>query len=153
MPMSGIVPVDANVISHGIQLAIAPVFMLTAVSALIGALATRLSRIIDRARDLDERLEARTIVNRAAAHWELERLKLRGRVVNWAVGLLTLSGTLIGVTVVALFLGETSLPRTEPLVPWSFLGGVTCFLLALLCFLAETLLATHSLNFGPKRQD
>ena len=151
--MIGVVPMDANAISHGIQLAIAPVFMLTAVAALIGALATRLSRIIDRARDLDERLEARTIANRAAAHWELQRLKLRGRVVNWAVGLLTLSGTLIGVTVVALFLGETSLPRTGPLVPWSFLGGVTSFLLALLCFLVETLLATHSLEFGSRRED
>ena len=144
---------DTNAISHGIQLAIAPVFMLTAVASLIGALATRLSRIIDRARDLDDRLEARTISNRAAAHWELSRLKLRGRVVNWAVGLLTLSGTLIGMTVVALFLGETSLPRTEPLVPWSFLGGVTSFLLALLCFLLETLLATHSLNFRSSSND
>ena len=43
-------------ISHAIQLAVAPVFMLTAIGGLIGALATRLGRIIDRARDLEERI-------------------------------------------------------------------------------------------------
>jgi hypothetical protein len=39
-------------ISHAIELAVAPVFMLTAIAGLIGALATRLGRIIDRARSL-----------------------------------------------------------------------------------------------------
>jgi Protein of unknown function (DUF2721) len=138
---------DANAVSHGIQLAVAPVFMLTAVASLIGALATRLSRIIDRARDLEERLDAGTINNHDAAYSELGRLKLRGSVVNWSVALLTLSATLIGATVMALFLGETTLPHSEQLVPWSFLGGVICFVLALLCFLVETLLASHVLNF------
>jgi MFS family permease len=138
---------DANAVSHGIQLAVAPVFMLTAVASLIGALATRLSRIIDRARDLEERLDAGTINNHDAAYSELGRLKLRGSVVNWSVALLTLSATLIGATVMALFLGETTLPHSEQLVPWSFLGGVICFVLALLCFLVETLLASHVLDF------
>ena len=138
---------DANAVSHGIQLAVAPVFMLTAVASLIGALATRLSRIIDRARDLEERLDAGTLNNHDAAFWELKRLKLRGSVVNWSVALLTLSATLIGATVMALFLGETTAPHSEQLVPWSFLGGVICFVLALLCFLVETLLASHVLDF------
>ncbi|HEV7822424.1 MAG TPA: DUF2721 domain-containing protein, partial [Burkholderiales bacterium] len=47
---------ETAAISHGIQLAVAPVFMLSAVSALIGALATRLSRIIDRARYIEDRI-------------------------------------------------------------------------------------------------
>jgi hypothetical protein len=138
---------DANAVSHGIQLAVAPVFMLTAVASLIGALAARLSRIIDRARDLEERLNAGTINNHDAAYSELCRLKLRGTVVNWSVALLTLSAALIGATVMALFLGETSAPHSERLVPWSFLGGVMCFVLALLCFLTETLLASYTLKF------
>jgi hypothetical protein len=139
---------DSSAISHGIQLAVAPVFMLSAVAALIGALATRLARIIDRARDIEERLAAGDIRNEEAAYWELNRLRLRGRVVNWSVGLLVVCAVLIGATVMTLFLGETSSPRTEKLVPWSFLGGITCFVLALLCFLVETLLATHTLRFA-----
>lgn len=72
-------------LTHGIQLAIAPVFLLTAVASLIGAVATRLARIIDRTRVLEERLEAQTIKNVEAAYLELDRLKLRGRLVNWAM--------------------------------------------------------------------
>jgi hypothetical protein len=139
---------DYTAASHGIQLAVAPVFMLTAIASLIGALATRLARIIDRARILEERLDDGTARHGANDHWELQRLKLRGSVVNWSVGLLTLSATLIATTVMTLFLGETTGPYTGRLVPWSFLGGVICFVLALLCFLLETLLATHVLNFG-----
>ena len=139
---------DVDSVSRGIQLAVAPVFMLTAVASLISALATRLSRIIDRARSLDERLDAGTIANPDRALMEIARLKIRGRVVNGAVALLTLSALLIGATVMALFVGETSAARTESIVPWSFLAGLACFVLALLCFLAETLLATHTLRFN-----
>ena len=49
---------DANAITHGIQLAIAPVFLLTAVAGMIGAVAARLARVIDRARLLEERVQA-----------------------------------------------------------------------------------------------
>ena len=50
-------PIDTDTVSHGIQLAVAPVFLLTAVSGMIGAVAGRLARIIDRARLLEERME------------------------------------------------------------------------------------------------
>jgi len=38
-------PAEINAVAHGIQLAVAPVFLLTAVSGLIGAAAGRLARI------------------------------------------------------------------------------------------------------------
>jgi len=43
-------------LGHVIQLAVAPVFLLSGVSGLLGVLTNRLSRIIDRARVLEERL-------------------------------------------------------------------------------------------------
>ena len=48
---------DLATVTHGIQLAVAPVFLLTAVSGMIAAVAGRLARIIDRARFLENRLE------------------------------------------------------------------------------------------------
>jgi hypothetical protein len=42
-------------LGHVIQLAVAPVFLLSGVSGLLGVLTNRLSRIIDRARVLEER--------------------------------------------------------------------------------------------------
>ena len=139
-------------ISHSIQLAVAPVFMLTAVAALLGALATRLARIIDRARTLEEKLEADEVKHLDDIHSELKRLRQRGRIVNSSMIMLTLSAVSIGATVMGLFLVETVASRSSAIVPWTFLGGVFLFVLALLCFLVETLLAGKSLNFGRRGQ-
>ncbi len=145
-----------DTVAHSIQLAVAPVFMLTAIAAMIGALAARLSRIIDRGRVLEEKLDA---VSEGAVlrhvddiHRELKLLRQRGRLVNLAVTTLTLAATMIAATVMTLFLGETSAVRTSTFVPWTFMSGVACFVLALLCFLVETLLAGKSLNFGKRHR-
>lgn len=135
-------------IAHGIQAAVAPVFMLTAVAAMIGALATRLSRIIDRARWIEERLDLQRFKNEEAAYWELRRLGLRGSVVNWSIGFLVFCALFIGATVAGLFLEVTMDGFKDDVVRWCFLGGILCFSLALVCFLAETLLATHTLRFS-----
>ena len=141
---------DLATVTHGIQLAVAPVFLLTAVSGMIGAVAGRLARIIDRARFLEDRLDASDVEKTKAAtmYGELRRLRQRGRLVNGCLALLTFCAILIGTTIVLLFLGETS---ELPIFRWAtgcFLTGVICFLFALVCFLTETLLATHMLNFA-----
>jgi hypothetical protein len=146
-------PVDADTISHGIQLAIAPVFLLTAVSGMIGAVANRLARIIDRARKLEEQLEAPLESARAdAIYIELGELRKRGLLANCSIALLTLCSFLIGITIIVLFLGETTNFKVLGTAMGCFLAGVICFLLALLCFMAETLIATRLLKFkrGPK---
>jgi len=61
--------------------------------------------------------------------------------------LLTFCAILIGLTIMALFLGETIEIQIFRVVTVLFLSGVTCFLLALMCFLAETLIASRVLNF------
>ncbi len=138
----------SNAILSAIQSAVAPVFMLTAIAAMIGTVATRLARIIDRARVLEERLESSAPINVKAASWELKRLKLRGRICNWSIGMLGICGMLIAATVMVLFMGETVSPRSERLVPWTFLSALALFVAALLFFLLETFLATHTLRFG-----
>jgi hypothetical protein len=140
-----------DTVAHSIQLAVAPVFMLTAIAAMIGALATRLARIIDRGRVLEDRLDdSAQSANEQHIHDELQQLRRRGRVVNAAMTLLTLAATLICATVLEIFLVETSNTRTLSLVPWTFMSGVICFVFALLCFLLETLMAGRSLNFGKR---
>ena len=141
---------DFATVSHGIQLAIAPVFLLTAVSGMIAAVAGRLGRIIDRARFLETLLEAVDVDTGKAGRMyaELRQLRQRGRLVNGCIALLTLCSMLIGVTIILLFLGETAELRSLKIASVCFLGGVLTFLLALLCFLAETLQATHVLKFA-----
>lgn len=141
--------VDHDIVTRGIQLAVAPVFLLTAVAGTIGAVAGRLARIIDRARLLEDRIEAAALGKRMdAAFEELEQLKTRGWLVNVCIALLTFCAILIGLTIVALFLVETTPLEVLRIATFSFLAGVICFLLALVCFLAETLLATRMLKFS-----
>lgn len=141
-------PADTSSITHGIQLAVAPVFLLTAVSGMIGAVASRLARIIDRARLVEDRARASTdseFLQRAQA--ELGELRLRGRLANGCIGLLTACAFLIGLTIILLFLGETTGAQIHRYAITSFLAGVGGFLLALVCFMAETVIATRLLNF------
>jgi hypothetical protein len=141
---------DLSTVTHGIQLAVAPVFLLTAVSGMIAAVAGRLARIIDRARFLENRLESGGVEHAKAIRMyaELRELRQRGWLVNSCIALLTFCAMLIGTTIILLFLGETSEINILRTATVCFLAGVVFFLLALLCFLAETLLATRLLKFA-----
>jgi len=140
---------DLDTVTHGIQLAVAPVFLLTAVAGMIGSVAGRLARIIDRARVLEDRIDKASAQDpMAAAYAELTQLRQRGALVNTCIALLTFCAIMIGLTIMALFLGETTEMQIFRIATILFLTGVTCFLLALLCFLTETLIATRMLKFG-----
>lgn len=141
---------DLATVTHGIQLAVAPVFLLTAVSGLIASVAGRLARIIDRARLLENRLEAGGVEESRAVkmYAELQQLRKRGWLVNASIALLTFCALLIGITIILLFLGETSEIPTLKIATICFLSGVICFLSALVCFLVETLMATKLLKFA-----
>lgn len=141
---------DLTTVTHAIQLAVAPVFLLTAVSGMIAAAAGRLSRIVDRARFLENKLEVGAVeeIRARKIYDELQSLRRRGWLVNSCIALLTFCAILIGLTIILLFLGETADVPTLRLATVSFLTGVLCFLSALLCFLGETVLATRLLRFA-----
>jgi hypothetical protein len=142
-------PLDLDTVSHGIQLAVAPVFLLTAVSGMIGVVANRLARIIDRARLLEDRMRgARADADQEADWQELIGLRRRGLLANASIALLTLCAFMIGLTIMVLFLGETIELQFLRISVVGFLTGVVCFLAAVGCFMVETLLATRLLNFG-----
>lgn len=141
--------IDASNVTHSVQLAVAPVFFLTAVAGMIGAVAGRLARIIDRARVIEERVRASNdeeFIDRGLR--ELNYLRTRGRIANWSIGLLTLCGFLIGLTIVFLFIGQAWAEQGQMVAVFLFLGGVFSFIAALACFMWETVLATDLLNFN-----
>ena len=81
---------DTASITHSIQLSIAPVFFLTAVSGMVGAVAQRLARIIDRARVIEDRIRERDDpAFTARGTRELVYLRRRGHIANVSIGLLT----------------------------------------------------------------
>ena len=150
--------IDVSNITHSIQLAVAPVFFLTGVAGMIGAIAGRLARIIDRGRVLEDRMGASKdpeFIQRSLL--ELGFLRRRGRLANLCIGLLTLCGALIALTIILLFISQTAHAELDArswslAAMFSFGLGVVSFVAALCCFMVETMMATRLLNFHPLRQ-
>ncbi len=77
-------------IAHAIQLAVAPVFLLTGVASILSVLTNRLGRIIDRSRFLHGKLlSLKGEKQDKEIHAELAVLTQRTRFINWAIGLCT----------------------------------------------------------------
>jgi hypothetical protein len=96
---------QTNDIGHVIQLAIAPVFLLTGVATKLTVLMNRLARIIDRTRDL--KIELRKGPDPECSE-ELDVLYQRWRLINYAITSSTGCGLLICLIIACLFLGDTT---------------------------------------------
>jgi hypothetical protein len=140
--------IEISGVAHSVQLSLAPVFFLTAVAGMIAVVAGRLARIIDRARTVEQIFQRSTnLADTERALRELQYLRSRGHLSNVSIGLLTLCGFLIGLTIMLLFVGEEWGVGAQRVAVFCFLSGVVSFICALAGFLWETVLATQLLDF------
>ena len=136
-------------ITSTIQLALAPVFLLMAVVALITAVSGRLARVIDRMRFIHAELLAEEgLPEKLRAHYLVEYIdvKRRGRLCAIAIFLDVLSGVLISLTVLELFFfqaGVLILSEGSYLI-YTFIAGLVCFVSALVMVLVEVVYAYRS---------
>jgi hypothetical protein len=136
-------------LGHVIQLAVAPVFLLTGVSGLLGVLTNRLARIIDRARQLEERVTRVGEGEQDRIHQELRLLSQRARLINTAVSLCTLCALLICAVIVALFVGAFLVTDVSLVIGVVFTAAMLALFSGLVSFLREIYVATRSLRIGP----
>jgi hypothetical protein len=115
---------NMGTIAHVIQLAIAPVFLLTAIGTLLTVTPNRLSRIIDRARNLEANL------------------------INRAITLATVAALLICTVIAILFLGDFIGFNIMFPVAFLFITAMLSLVGALLSFLREVFVATANLRIG-----
>src|SRR5205823_12362833 len=90
------------IISHAIQLAIAPVFLLTGIAGLLGVMANRLSRVIDRGRSLEESWANFDEQARDAVRGELAYLERRRRLASWSINFCTAAALLVCLVIAVL---------------------------------------------------
>jgi len=145
------VPTDTHIadIAHIIQLAVAPVFLLSGVGVTLTVLTNRLSRIVDRARVLEERLAAATETARSGLNTDLRTLASRARFINWAITLTTSCGLLVCLVIVSLFVGYFLGLDLSKTIAILFIVAMLAFVVAFVSFLREIFLATSSLRIGP----
>lgn len=143
-----ITELPVTTIAHAIQLAVAPVFLLTGVAGILSVLTNRLGRIIDRSRFLHGSSLPADETNQAI-QVELKSLKQRARLIHWAIGLCTTCLLLICSVVAVLFIGSFFALNMEVVIALLFVVAMLCLIMALLNFICEIYLATAHVRGGP----
>ena len=138
-------------IANVIQLSIAPVFMLTAVGSFLVVLTNRLGRAVDRARELEDRLDSLPAEPLQVALEELHVISRRVRWVNRAITSCTVCALLICFEIAALFSGAFLTVDVTHAAGWLFVLAMLALTFGLVAFLREVALATHHLRIGSHR--
>jgi hypothetical protein len=137
-------------VAHAIQLAVAPVFLLTGIAAILSVMTNRLGRVIDRARVMEERLEGASPESLAILRADLTVLSRRAKLNGRAITLCTTTALLVCTVIAVLFL--SAFLRFDASIPVAllFILAMFCFFLGLVYFLREIYLATVTLRIGPR---
>jgi len=133
-------------ISHVIQLAIAPVFLLTAVATMINAMNTRLGRIVDRRRVVQDRIDAMGGISNAGCADEMEHLRRRSRLIYFAMFGAVLAALLVCMVVAGSFLGALLGVDISREIAGLFIASMLAMIGALSLFLREVYLAVITGN-------
>jgi hypothetical protein len=112
-------------IGHIIQLAIAPVFLLSAICTNLLVLINRLARIIDRSRTLEERLDVAYNDNYMN---ELDVLYRRSHLINISITLSTACGLFVCLIIALLFIGDTTNATLDKYIAGMFVAAVFCLI-------------------------
>lgn len=130
-------------VAQFIQLAIAPVFLLTAVAATLTVFAGRLARIVDRGRFL----EARDGLD-AAALSELQLLEQRARLIYYALSLGSGAALFVCLFMTLAFAAKMFHFEAARTAALCFMGALFSFTGAIICLLREVFLAVGNFRLG-----
>jgi hypothetical protein len=161
-------------IAHLIQVALTPIFLISAIGVTLNVLTSRLARIVDRARAMEkeaagmdavrkdalrnEALRNESLRNEAIRpdpvpagrdlHAALRVLERRASYINAAITLITISALFIALVVVMLFVNAFLRWDLAAFIACMFILSMLALAAALLSFLIEVRIATNTLRIG-----
>jgi hypothetical protein len=138
--------IPVSTIAQLIQLSIGPVFLLAGVGAILNVLATRLARIVDRVRHLEEAFVGSSVVQQQMARSELKRLGKRMKLANWSIAVCTASALCVCLVVAILFIGGLEDSDFGRYIAALFVLTMALMVLGLILFLVEVRIAGRSLK-------
>ena len=142
--------VNLNDVNHAIQLALAPVFLLTGIAGLLNVMTGRLSRIIDRGRSLTEDPGHVFTDNPELLAQSLSNLERRRHLASAAIAACTFSALLVCMVVAALFFEVMLGFKLSWVVGVLFTGSTLALIVGLTYFLREVHLATQTIRIKIK---
>ena len=139
-------PTTVANVAQVIQLAVAPVFLLAGIGAFLNVCAGRLSRIVDRARDIEPLL----LNSRGAEHdrWlgEIRTLDRRMALVSHAIFLSVLAAVLICAVVVLLFAAGLTGAHFGTAIALLFIATMVAIGAGFAVFLVETRVGSRAVR-------
>jgi hypothetical protein len=139
---------DVSNVAHTIQLAVAPVFLLSGIGAFLNLCAGRFSRIVDRARDLEPRI----LSARGAEHDqlidEIRILDRRMSLVSRAIFYSVLSAVLTCAVIVLLFAANPTGTDFGTAIAILFIATMISIGFGFFVFLLETRLGARSVRIS-----
>ena len=142
-----IIAENLTTVAQVIQMAVAPVFLLTGIGAILSVLTGRLGRLVDRFRVLSETV-SEPPANQVR---ELSILTVRARWVQWAITLCTASAWFVSIVIAALFMGAVVDINPSRIVSIMFIIAMTSLIIGLGCFLREISLSVHIFDLSDRK--
>ena len=137
---------SVSTVAEIVRLALAPVFLLSGIGAFLNVLASRLSRIVDRSRDIEPQL----LASRGPQHdrWiaDLKILDRRMSLINWATGLSVTSAVLTCLVVVLLFAANLTRTHLGNEIALLFMASMLAIGAGFTVFLLETTVAGRAVR-------
>jgi hypothetical protein len=142
-----------NQLAGIVQVALTPVFFLSAIGVFLSVFSTRLGRVADHVDRLVDELRSADASRSAFLNEQLHYLRRRSRILDFAVVLATIAGIAICFAAFALFLGALREKAAAPLLYFLFSAGLICTVGALGLFLIEMLIASRGLRLESLQRD
>ena len=135
-----------STVAEIVRLALGPVFLLSGIGAFLNVLASRLSRIVDRSRQIEPQL----LASRGEEHdrW-IDALKILDRrmsLISWATALSVTSAILTCLVVVLLFGANLVRTRLGTEIAWLFIASMLSIGAGFGFFLVETTIAARAVR-------
>ena len=141
-------PTSATQVAHTIQLSVAPIFLLAGVGAFLNVCAGRLSRIVDRARELEMRILKARGVEHNRLVTQIRILDRRMMLVSRAIFLSVLSAMLTCAVIVLLFAGSLAGLSVGTPIAILFIATMVSIGAGFFAFLVETRLGSRAVRIS-----
>jgi hypothetical protein len=133
-------------ITHTIQLAVAPVFLLSSIGMILSVLANRLGRVVDRARRVEEGIGQAENRRRGSLD-ELRPLSQRAHLIHVALTCGTVAALLVCLLIAVAFVGYLLNVNFGVFVAVLFILAMAALVTSLVFFLREVFIAIATLEF------
>ncbi|MGH6658659.1 MAG: DUF2721 domain-containing protein [Sphingomicrobium sp.] len=138
--------IPVTTVAGTVRLAVAPVFLLTGIGAFLNVCASRLSRIVDRSREIEPRLLSASGEEHARLRTELRAIDRRMSLVSTAITLSVVSAVLTCLVVALLFAASLVEPRVGVAIAVLFIAATISIAVSFGYFLIETRLGSRSVR-------